>query len=440
MMTIPVMQFPEVQVPQNPNPLVAGLQTGLQVYTGLMQALSMPAKNKQEQLASQAKLGLTQAQTDLVNAQIAKLNSPSEEKYQSSIGKTFADLEKIKNAYGSESDEYKSAKNQVDAQMQQAKSKGDYYKAQTAYMPMRYAPPLVKEQIIAGREAAGQSPEQAIQQQAIQQNDTNLQNGGMMQPSNSAQLFDQTLSSQPNISYYDQIQSHIAKTITSPDIQKRIYAGARADMTLENIDQFVDQGALNYSGFIGKFNLVKDEVIAALTGKTSPQLMAYQNMQGQLNVLKDEYATALSVPADQISRGELGTLFDIDKYSTNPDAAKQQLKNVRNLLYKTEKINISSLYDVAHKNRLIANQYEDKNSNQYEDKNSKNALNPLQVNAEDLKKLPAKDAKKIGIQNIGQAEEKDNLPTFNNKEEFQAWYKKQSPAMQAEIRRKLGKK
>lgn len=410
-MAIPVMPIPNVQVPNEPNPLLTGLQTGLQVYTGLMQAFAMPDEMKAKQQQQQAQLGLVGAQTNLANAQAQKLSSPSDQ-YQSSVGKMFADSEKVKSIYGSDSDEYKSMQDQIQAQLQKQQTMNDFYQTLNSSAPMRYATPLVKEQIVGGGEAAGQTPEQA--QYTATHGGMNIDNGGMSNPTMTAQSPQDVIRSTQGS---NQIQSQIQKMTTPENILNRQYAGARAGMTLDNMNQFIDQGALNYSGMAGKAALSKDQLTSALTGNVPPQLSAYRNFQGQLNVLKDEYATALGVPADQISRGELGSLFDVSQYSTNPAAAKQQLANVKSLLDKSEDINFTSLHDLAAKNRDIASKNERKDD--------------LQVNPSDLQKASPKAAKQLGITQT-------QIPTFNSKAEFQTWYAQQSPAIQAAVRKKLG--
>lgn len=411
-MTIPVMQFPQVQVPNEPNPLLTGLQTGLQVYSGLMNAFSMPDQMKQKQAEDQAKLGLTQAQTDLVNAQIAKLQSPTDQ-YQSSIGKTFSDLEKIKGAYGSDSDEYKSVKSQVDAQMQKQQTMNDFYSMLTSSGPIRYgATPLIKEQIVGRGEQAGQTPEQALY--TATRGGMNIGGGGMSQPIMTAQSPEDMAAAQTAA---NQTQSEIARNIIPVDVQKRQYASARATATLENMKQFIDKGALNYNGLKGQSKLAQDTLTASLTGKVPDQLQAYRNFIAQLSSLKDDVAVGLGTPAQEFSRMGLEPMFHVTGFSNSSDAAKAQLDNIGKLLYKTEGVNLGTIQDIVNKHNQLSMPPEEKGN--------------LKVNPESLQNASPAAAKQLGIQKV-------EIPTFNSKQQFQDWYKNQSPAIQAMVRRQLG--
>jgi hypothetical protein len=402
-MTIPVMQFPAVQVPDEPSPLLTGLQTGLQVYSGLVNAFSVPQQMQAKQAQQQAQLGLTSAQTDLAQAQAQKaLMAPG---MGSDVGKTVDDYHKIANTYGQDSPEAKQALDLIKSKMDQQKAITASRNAYASGFGEMMAPKTVRDQNIADYINKGYSLNQSIQLAANQppiagQSEEAVPRG-----------------TEQDLTRGNQIESEITKTVTPGDIQKRQYAGARAVMTLDNLNQFIDQGALNYSGLAGKGQLAKDQLTASLTGQTPPQLSAYRNFQGQLNVLKDEYATALGVPADQISRGELASLFDVSQYSTNPDAAKLQLKNVKTLLDKSEEINMTSLHDLAAKNRSVASQYERKDS--------------LQIKPEELKNASTTAQKQLGISQT-------QMPKFNSKAEFQAWYSQQSPEMKIAIKRQLG--
>lgn len=79
-MAIPVMQFPNVQVPQDPSGLMSGIQAGLNMYTQLMnmknQSRQSRAQQQQQEAQTalmQAQLPRTQAQTEQIKAQTSNL-------------------------------------------------------------------------------------------------------------------------------------------------------------------------------------------------------------------------------------------------------------------------------------------------------------------------------------------------------------------------------
>ena len=410
-MTIPVMQFPTAQ-PQSQDSLSSGLLKGLQVYSGLLKAFNMPSQMQQQKelgtanlQQKQAQTGLTTAQTGLAQAQTEKLGKPQ---FQSNIGKSMADYQNIVDTYGEDSPEAKQAYDMLNSSVIRDQAMAASRNAYAQGFGSMMSPKTVREQRINSYMQQGYSLDQAVQLASDQAKKESIMPEGM------------TPESQMQSS---QIQSEIQKNILPTDVQKRQYAGARAGMTLDSLNNFIDQGALNYSGLAGKGKLHTDELMASLTGNVPPQLSAYRNFQGQLNVLKDEYATTLGVPADQISRGELGSLFDVNQYSTNPKAAREQLKNVSDLLGKTEDINFKNLHDLAAKNRDIAGEHEKKDS--------------LQANPQQLKKATPAESKSLGLSQQ-QSPNTMQMPTFNSKEAFQSWYAQQPPEAQAQIKAQLG--
>ena len=330
-MAIPVMQFPDVQVPKDPNGLMSGIQAGLTMYSQLMNA-----KNQSRQ---------SKAQQSLMEAQAKKAQ---QYQYGSPQGKGMADLQHLIDTYGEDSPQVNMYKDQLAQSMDLSQKRGNYYDTLASSMGLRYTPTTVREQAAAHMGDQGVTSENIpgqFQQMAQGQAPSYQQGEGGMPPNPE----DQARAAQES----GILKSALERKAIPVDVQKRQYAGDRVKVAVNMLDDFVDQGALDYTGTKGKMQLQKDKMAATLTGKVSPKYEAYLNFDSQLTAAKSDVATMMAVPADQLSRGDLGYLFDYNKFSSNPEVAKRQYNNTKKLLSSSEKVNYKTLNELAAENKRM---------------------------------------------------------------------------------------
>lgn len=113
-------------------PMSQNIQNSLSIYGQIMQALNAPEQMKMQQQINQANLQKTQlanqyypqsteAEINYKNA-LAAAAQQKGDMWQSDIGKTQADLKKIRDVYGPDSEEYKGAMDQLNTKLSEQKA------------------------------------------------------------------------------------------------------------------------------------------------------------------------------------------------------------------------------------------------------------------------------------------------------------------------------
>lgn len=191
-------------------------------------------------------------------------------------------------------------------------------------------------------------------------------------------------------------------------VQNLEYAGARANPSLQNAMQLLDQvdpntgeqiGASRYLGPTGQLKLLKDQEEAHRTGITPPSLQNWENFDAAIENAQVQAAQLEKVPADQLSRTQFGKIFEVNPIMDTPALLKSRLQNAAKMMANAEKVNASDINAVTN--------------------------NPQGLNSS------------MGMTQPISPEDQFQIPSFNNKKAFQNWYNNLTSDQQAIVRGKL---
>ncbi len=204
------------------------------------------------------------------------------------------------------------------------------------------------------------------------------------------------------------MQSMMDKKGLGQGAQKSILAGGRYETSAKQVLNWWDQGAKEYFGPNGASRYLRDEALARV-GHVTPELMAYRNMANAINNANLQGAILENVPADQIARGDYNKILDISPFRDNQQSAELQLQNAFNMAKSAEGIN----------QQLMSVQ-----------------LNPAKMKALTEKLGNIVTAGRLQGQKL--ASSGVQIPSFENADQFNAWYHSQPSAIQDAVKKQLG--
>lgn len=409
-MTIPVMNFPSVDVPQQSDPLTTGLMTGLQVYSQLLKAFGAPGQMQAEKNQSQANLEGTQARTALTQEQINQLQQPKPYQYNSNPGKTFQDYQNIINQFGEDSPEAMDFKANMDQQAQQASQRANYYENLSNSLGLRYTPSTTREQAAINMGKQGIPSEQIpgqFQQMATGKSSAYPTPMNTEQDKNRAGEEASMLES-----------SVIKKGTTTAQANQRLYADAFKSIQ-DQIDPHIEN-VVKFSGLRGKTDAEKNKILMSMgSSQTDPAYQDYVTfMNTELPTLANEFRRQMGGQATDYESKQLNLVLDPTAWDRNPDLALKQWEANKNI---AERVRANAYRDQSQMARDYQNEMKAKNKSQTISNNDQKKLS----NAS-----PA-SSKELGMTKV-------QIPSFNSKSEFQQWYAQQSPEMKSAIKRQLG--
>lgn len=485
-----MMQFPIEDISPT-SPVTRGMQNAINIYSQFMQALQAPeqmamqkANLQKLQLENKYYPQVTQSDINYKNALI-KAMQQKPEAWQSDIGKTQADLKKIRDTYGVDSDEYKGAMNQLNTQlaMQQAKTASSNAYAdmapfntlpQTAKdsifasflqsgMPSEYFPTYASQmtkRYLLSQPGAQQSPGQPGQMpgQPVQGIPTATPNPMPINPQDvqalaqspqatalgatvpqtppqapmqsavgpalaqqvnpAAQVSPEALGiqvspeqQQESKDLSDVIRSKVIKEgSTNTQLNQRLFGDMFKNLT-DKITPNMD-AITKFSGTYGKTGAALDKALANIgSSRTDPDYVKYdQFMHVDLPLGANELRRTMAGQATDAEIKSVTDVFNPTDWAVNPKMAMNRWNRMLEMANTARKSGYKTQAQMAR-----------------------------EFSQEDQPSVSQQLAEKTGMKSPSEkSAEPVKIPSFNSKADFQAWFKQQSPAVQAAIKQKMG--
>lgn len=323
-------------------------------------------------------------------------------------------LETVRQLYGENSPQFQNAKQMFDLEQQSMMSRIGYQNALAGSMGVRYLTPTGKSLVEQNNVSQGMSPEgnPYANYTTASANPVAAMNAVAGAPSASQSPYAPPANEAAN--QYELLRQ---KATTDTDTRKRNLFASNIEQTLGMIDP---NALTQYAGALGAVKKA-GQGVAASFGKENQGYDKYQQSLTGARMLATQVRQFYGDSVQPSVQEKLNNLVNPEFWNSNPKIARQNYDQLVNILNKEMQTYRDALQSRAP--YLGANQ---------------RALPLSDSQKQRLDQASAAAGTPQDVVVPKQATNSVSMPSFNSKQDFTAWYSKQPPEMQAQIRAQLG--